>query len=70
MAGGLGSRGRRRAPDAIAWQDIREQLRAGLRFADVTRIGRESIRKQGLDLVVSFRPHSVGPFHTDHPKLR
>ena len=60
----------RRATEAIgiAWQEIRAQLRAGMRFEDVTRIGRESIRKQGLDLPVSFRPHSVGLFHTDHPQ--
>ncbi|MEO0996047.1 MAG: M24 family metallopeptidase [Pseudomonadota bacterium] len=60
----------RRACQAIAtaWHDIREQLRPGLRFADVTRLGRESLRKQGADLSVSFRPHSVGLFHTDHPE--
>jgi Xaa-Pro aminopeptidase len=53
---------------ATAWADIRSQLRPGLRFADIPRIGRESIRKQGLDLNVSFTPHSVGLFHTDHPQ--
>lgn len=60
----------RQATRAIetAWADIRSQLRPGLRFADIPRIGRESIRKQGLDLNVSFTPHSVGLFHTDHPQ--
>jgi Xaa-Pro aminopeptidase len=60
----------RRAVDAIqiAWQDIREALRPGMRFADVSRIGRESLKKQGADLSVSFTPHSVGLFHTDHPQ--
>lgn len=53
---------------AVAWREIQQQLRAGMRFADVTRIGRDCIRKQGLDLAVSFRPHSVGLFHTDHPQ--
>lgn len=53
---------------ATAWSDIQEQLRAGLRFADIPRIGRESLRKQGVDLRVSFTPHSVGLFHTDHPQ--
>jgi Xaa-Pro aminopeptidase len=52
----------------IAWDDIRSQLRAGRRFADVTRIGRESLKKQGVDFNVSFTPHSVGLFHTDHPQ--
>lgn len=53
---------------ANAWLELRAQLRAGMRFADVSRIGREALRKQGVDLNVSFRPHSVGLFHTDHPQ--
>ena len=52
----------------IAWQDIREQLRPGMKFGEVSELGRASIRKQGLDLPVSFRVHSVGLFHTDHPQ--
>ena len=51
-----------------AWGDIRSQLRAGMRFADIPRIGRESLKKQGVDFNVSFTPHSVGLFHTDHPQ--
>lgn len=60
----------RRAANVIAtaWRDIQGQIRAGMRFADVPRIGRESLRKQGADLNVSFTPHSVGLFHTDHPQ--
>jgi Xaa-Pro aminopeptidase len=60
----------RRATRAIstAWDDVREKLRAGLKFSDVTRIGRESLKKQGVDLTVSFRPHSVGLFHSDQPR--
>lgn len=53
---------------ATAWRDIQERLRPGLRFGDIPRIGRESLRKQGVNLSVSFRPHSVGLFHTDHPQ--
>jgi Xaa-Pro aminopeptidase len=53
---------------ATAWQEIREQLRPGMRFADIPRIGRESLSRQGADLSVSFTPHSVGLFHTDHPQ--
>lgn len=53
---------------ATAWSDIRSQLKAGVRFADIPRLGRESLRKQGVDLKVSFTPHSVGLFHTDHPQ--
>jgi len=60
----------RRGTTAIftAWQEIRSQLRAGMRFADVQRIGRESMKKQGADFTVNFTPHSVGLFHTDHPQ--
>jgi Xaa-Pro aminopeptidase len=53
---------------AQAWRDIQQQLRPGLRFADVPELGRESLRKQGVSLNVSFRPHSVGLYHTDHPQ--
>jgi Xaa-Pro aminopeptidase len=53
---------------ATAWAEIRAQLKAGLRFADIPRLGRESLKKQGVDLNVSFTPHSVGLFHTDHPQ--
>lgn len=60
----------RRATRAIAtaWDEVRGKLRAGLKFSDIPRIGRESLRKQGMDLTVSFRPHSVGLFHTDQPR--
>ncbi len=52
---------------ATAWNDIREQLRPGMRFVDIPAIGKASLKKQGLELNVSFTPHSVGLFHTDHP---
>lgn len=60
----------KRATTAIgtAWDDVREKLRAGLKYSDIPRLGRESLKKQGVDLTVSFRPHSVGLFHTDHPR--
>ena len=60
----------RRGTTAIfnAWQEIRSQLRAGMRFVDVQRIGRESMKKQGADFTVNFTPHSVGLFHSDHPQ--
>lgn len=60
----------RRCTAAIhtAWQDIRSQLRPGLSFPDVQRLGRESLKKQGADFSVSFRPHSVGLYHSDHPQ--
>ena len=53
---------------ANAWRDIQSQLRPGLRFADIPKIGQSSLKKQGLDLNVAFAPHSVGLYHTDHPQ--
>jgi Xaa-Pro aminopeptidase len=52
---------------AAAWNEVRSQLKAGMRYSEVRRLGRESLRKQGVDLNVSFNTHSVGLFHTDHP---
>jgi Xaa-Pro aminopeptidase len=59
-----------RATEAVgtAWQEIRSQLRPGMRFADIPRIGRETLARLGVDISVSFTPHSVGLFHTDHPQ--
>jgi len=53
---------------ATAWQEIREQLKPGMRFADIPRIGRATMTRLGVDAPVSFTPHSVGLFHTDHPQ--
>jgi Xaa-Pro aminopeptidase len=60
----------RRGTTAIytAWREIQAQLRAGMRFLDVQRIGRESLKKQGADFSVNFTPHSVGLWHSDHPQ--
>jgi len=59
-----------RAAKAVstAWNEIREQLKPGMKFADIPRIGRASLTRQGVDIAVSFSPHSVGLFHTDHPQ--
>lgn len=60
----------RRAGEAImiAWQEIQAQLRPGMAFRDIPRIGRATLRKLEQDLPVSFNPHSVGLYHTDHPQ--
>ncbi|MHA7819604.1 MAG: M24 family metallopeptidase [Erythrobacter sp.] len=52
---------------STAWEEIREQLRPGMRFSEIPRIGRATLARLGADLNVSFRPHSVGLFHTDQP---
>jgi Xaa-Pro aminopeptidase len=60
----------RRGTSAVftAWQEVRSQLRPGMRFIDVQRIGRESMKKQSADFSVNFTPHSVGLWHSDHPQ--
>lgn len=52
-----------------AWGEIKQQLRPGMLFSDIRRIGRDTLKKlDAADLSVSFTPHSVGLFHTDHPQ--
>ena len=55
------------ATDAIAlgWATVRDALRPGMRFSQITALGRETLRKAGKDFLVSFGPHSVGLYHTD-----
>ena len=49
-----------------SWDHVRENLKPGLKFSDVRRMGREALRKMGADFSISFSPHSVGLYHTDH----
>jgi Xaa-Pro aminopeptidase len=49
------------------WQVLREQLKPGLRYSEITRLGREALRHGGFDASVGFGPHSVGLAHTDEP---
>lgn len=59
---------RRSADAAVAgWKAIREQLRPGLTFAEVSQIGFDTLRKAGVSDNVTFGPHSVGLMHTDEP---
>lgn len=50
-----------------AWRAIREQLRPGLRYSQIVRLGQDALRKGGFDVAVGFGPHSVGLMHTDEP---
>ena len=60
----------RRVTDALelAWGEIRERLRPGLRFSEIGVIGRETLRNAGYDYTVAFKPHSVGLAHEDQPR--
>lgn len=57
----------KKATEAIAlgWATVRDALRPGLRFSEITALGRETLRKAGYGFEVAFGPHSVGLYHTD-----
>jgi Xaa-Pro aminopeptidase len=59
----------RRAAEAVAfgWSAIREALKPGMRYSEITALGQEATRKAGYDFAISFGPHSVGLSHTDEP---
>jgi Xaa-Pro aminopeptidase len=49
-----------------SWDHVRENLKPGLRFSEVRQMGRDALRKMGADFSISFTPHSVGLYHSDH----
>lgn len=49
-----------------SWDHVREHLKPGLRFSEVKAMGRDVLRKMGADFSISFTPHSVGLYHSDH----
>ncbi len=53
----------------LAWGEIRNRLRPGLRFSEIKAIGNETLRRLGYDYTVAFKPHSVGLTHEDQPTL-
>ena len=63
------SRNMKAAIDAVSigWEAIREKLRPGLRYSEISAIGREAVRRAGHGFRIAFSPHSVGLMHTDDP---
>ncbi len=53
---------------AAGWDAVREQLKPGMKFSEITQLGRTTIRKLGFDHTIPFAPHSVGLWHTDQPR--
>jgi Xaa-Pro aminopeptidase len=49
-----------------AWDEVRHALKPGMRFSEVSALGRQTLRKMGASYAVTFSPHSVGLYHTDH----
>lgn len=50
---------------ALGWATVRDALRPGLRFSEITALGRETLRKAGYGFEVAFAPHSLGLLHSD-----
>lgn len=53
----------------LGWSAVRDALRPGMRFSQITELGRATLRQAGYDYLVAFGPHSVGLYHTDSPTL-
>jgi Xaa-Pro aminopeptidase len=49
------------------WEAIRENLKPGMRYAEVSAVGRAVLEKTGAASSVTFGPHSCGLMHTDEP---
>jgi Xaa-Pro aminopeptidase len=59
----------RQAADAaiLGWSEIRERLRPGLKYSELSAIGVNAVKASGSKFTVGFGPHSVGLMHTDEP---
>lgn len=49
-----------------AWDEVRDALKPGMRFSEIMALGAKTLKKLGGNYSVSFAPHSVGLYHTDH----
>jgi Xaa-Pro aminopeptidase len=54
---------------AVAWREIRDRLRPGLKFSEIHEIGQATVKKLGARFLYAFNPHSVGLQHWDQPRL-
>jgi Xaa-Pro aminopeptidase len=51
---------------AQAWDTIRATLKPGVRFSEIVATGKGALKGLGVDYGISFTPHSVGLYHSDH----
>lgn len=49
-----------------AWTEVRHALKPGMRFSEIITLGQQTLKKMNANYTVSFTPHSVGLYHTDH----
>lgn len=54
---------------AAAWNELRGQLKPGMRFSEVRAAGTNIVEKMGHSLNVPFNPHCVGLAHTEQPMV-
>jgi len=59
---------KRAAMMKVGWDEAFAALKPGVKFSEISAIGREAMKKSGLsEMTVGVGPHSVGLQHTDHP---
>ena len=51
----------------LAWNELRNQLKPGMRFSEIRSAGSAILAKMGNTLNVPFGPHCVGLAHTEQP---
>ncbi len=51
---------------AEAWSGLRERLKPGQRFSDISAMGQQSLKAAGKRYQIPFGPHTVGLLHSDH----
>lgn len=51
----------------LAWDELRQRLKPGMRFSEIRENGQAILRKLGSDIHVPFNPHTVGLAHTEQP---
>src|SRR6267154_667892 len=52
-----------------AWDEIREHLKPGLKFSEISQIGHNTVKRLEKTLDFAFAPHLVGLQHRDHPVM-
>ncbi|MEP2101233.1 MAG: M24 family metallopeptidase [Parasphingorhabdus sp.] len=53
----------------LAWNELRGQLKPGMRFSEIRTTGTDIVTKMGQSLNVPFNPHCVGLAHTEQPMV-
>lgn len=52
-----------------AWDELRNQLKPGMRFSEIRAAGASIVKRMGHSLNVPFNPHCVGLAHTEQPMV-